>query len=189
MHELACFLSPLVVDVVLFVTKQRQVLFVLTVEVPQIQLFVVVGFRFLGMWVYIDQPLRSPWSCKGRYQLLSGAYGGRGRIPHISFAQSRAVRTWTQDFISTSSLYLAGTRPDGHAPVNGGFWKNFSYYPRGDCARAVRTWKSGHYFLVLSLVGLFLRNAWLDSGYMYLTLHTSFFSSSLHIQLHAYHTA
>ena len=31
----------------------------------------------------------------------------------------------------------------------------------GDCARAVRSWKSGHYWL------LFLRNTWLDSGYRF----------------------
>ena len=46
MYELACFLSPLVVDVVLPATLQRQalaVLFVLTVEVPQIQFFAVLG--------------------------------------------------------------------------------------------------------------------------------------------------
>ena len=39
---------------------------------------------------------------------------------------------------------------------------------RGDYARAVRTWKSGHYFQGPSLAGLFLRNSWFDSGYMYL---------------------
>ena len=76
-----------VVDVVLPVTMQRQalaVLFVLTVEVPQIQFFDVVGFRFLGMWVYIDKSLLCQWSCKGRFQLLSVCYENLGKFPRIS---------------------------------------------------------------------------------------------------------
>ena len=40
--------------------------------------------------------------------------------------------------------------------------------PSGDCGRAVRTMTSGHYFVVPSLAVLLLRNAWLDSGYMFL---------------------
>ena len=72
----------------------------------------------------------------------------------------------TLDFISTSSLQLAGTWPGVHAPFYGGFRRNFRCYLRGDCARAVRTWKSGHDFHVPSLAGLFVSNAWHDSGYM-----------------------
>ena len=48
-YELKCFLSSLVIDVVLPVLMQRQalaVLFVRTVEVPQFQFFDVVGFQF-----------------------------------------------------------------------------------------------------------------------------------------------
>ena len=100
-YELACVLSPLVVDVVLPVLVQRQALavpFVLTVEVPQIQFFDVVGVRFLHMWVHIDQSLMCPWSCRGRYRLLSSVSRGRGRIPHISNARSRAIRTWILGF-------------------------------------------------------------------------------------------
>ena len=50
-HELACFSSSLVVDVVFFD---------------------VVGFQFLGMWVHIDHVLMCKWSCRGRYHLLTG---------------------------------------------------------------------------------------------------------------------
>ena len=53
-YELACFLSPLVVDV-LPVIMQRQALAVLcrfSMEVPQLQFFDVVGFQFWDMVVH-----------------------------------------------------------------------------------------------------------------------------------------
>ena len=123
------------------------------VEVPQIQFFDVVGFQFLCIWVYIDKSLMSQWSCKGRFQLSTGAveeFHGflRAvlRYPHLD-----------PGHCFHEPLYLAGTCPGVHASVYGCFWKNVTQCLGHGCARAVRTWKPGHYILVplyLALVAL-----------------------------------
>ena len=113
------------------------------------------------------------WSCRGRFPLLSGCL----RRPwNNSTHFPRDAGLWT--ISSTSSSYLAATGvptkplvPCGRlfgVSVFGCMWKNFSQCLREGGAHAVRNWKSGHYFYVLSLAVLFLRNAWLYSGYMYL---------------------
>ena len=110
-YELTCFLSPFVVDVVLTVTMQRQalaVLFVLTEEVPQVQFFDDVGFRFLGMWVYIDKSSMCPWSCKGRCHLLSGASKVVGEF-HTFLTRALALFAlgpWTL-FLRARCIWLA----------------------------------------------------------------------------------
>ena len=57
---------------------------------------------------------------------VRGAYGGRGRIPHISYARSRAIRTSILDCVSTCSLYLAGNRPQCLCVSLRWLWKKFS---------------------------------------------------------------
>ena len=37
----------------------------MTVEVPQFQFLAGCGFRFLGVWVYIDESMMYLWSCSG----------------------------------------------------------------------------------------------------------------------------
>ena len=74
------------------------------------------------------------------------------------------IRTWTLDIIPSSSLFLAGHSAQcfrASLRLLLEECQSLDVY-----ARAVRTWKSGHYFYVPSLAGLLLRNAWLDSGYM-----------------------
>ena len=115
MHELACFLSPFVIDVVLPVTMQRQalaVLFVLTVEVSQGQF----GFRFLE-WVRIDKSLLCQWSCKGRFQLLSVCYENLGRIPRIS------TRSLALSALGPWTLLVRSFVSGRHASVCSCFWQ------------------------------------------------------------------
>ena len=104
----------------------------------------------------------SSWTC-GCTMTSRGC--ARGPWKNSTYFLRAVLRCSPLDFISTSSLHLAGTRPCVHAPVYGGFWMNFRYSLRDVCARAVRTWKSEHFFCVPSLVDFFLR---LDSGYMFL---------------------
>ena len=102
-YELACFVSPLVVDVVLPVTLQRQalaVLFVLTVEVPQIQFFDVVGFRFLGICVHIDKSLMC--QCVKAGSTAFSVSTSTVEEFHGFLRAARAIRTWTLDITSTN---------------------------------------------------------------------------------------
>ena len=85
----------------------------------------------------------------------------------LPYAQSRAIRSWTLDIVSMSSclwraLVLVFTRQSTVA-----FEEFLCSFLRYDCARAVRTWKSGHHFLVPSFLAgtLFaqcLARQWID---------------------------
>ena len=108
-YELACFLSPLVVDVVLPVLMQRQALAVLVscsggATDPATSWGSSLGLVVAG---------------KGRFPPLSRCLGGCGRIPHISYAQSRRERwcsrvsfRWLpEEFQLLSSCCLRLSRP------------------------------------------------------------------------------
>ena len=164
MCELACFLSTLVVDVVLPVTLQRQalaVLFVLAVEVPQIQFFDVVGFRFLGMCVHIDKSLMCQWSCKagslstGAAEEFHGILRAVSRYPHLD-----------PGHYFYEPLYLAGTCPGVLASVYGCFWKNVTQYLR--CERFAHGNLDTAFSSSRIWWYVFLRNTWFVRGYMFL---------------------
>ena len=177
MYELACFLSSLMVDV-FPVTMQRQalaVLFVLTVEVPQIQFFDVVGFWFLGMWVYIDKSLMCQGSCKGRFQLLSVCYGGRGRILRIP------TRSLALSALGPCTLLLRTFVLGRHLPR----------CPRASLrlvleeCHSVRHGCAGPFALEIwtplshpaASVVLLLRISWFDSGCMFLSFLVGFWTN------------
>ena len=106
-------LVSLVVDVVLPVTIQRQalaVLFLLTVEVPQIQFFDVVGCRFLDMWVYIDKSLMCPWSCRAGSNCFQVSWWD---VEECHILPTRGVALYVPD---PWTLYLRALVPGEHLP-------------------------------------------------------------------------
>ena len=155
MYDLACFLSPLVVDVVLPVTIQPQalaVLFVLTVEVPQIQFFDVVGFWFLGMWVYTDESLMCQWSCKAGSNCFQFAATGAAEEFHGFLRAVSRYPHLDPVLYFYEPLYLAITCPGVHASVYGCFWKNVTLFVT----------------VAPEPFALVLRNTWFDSRNMFL---------------------
>ena len=74
-YELACFLSTLVVDVVppcAHSATSSCAPIQLTVEVPQIQFFDVVGFTVFGLCLCNDKSVDVLVVKQGRFPLLSG---------------------------------------------------------------------------------------------------------------------
>ena len=61
--------------------------------------------------------------------------------PHISYVQCSRYSHLDSGLFSTSSLYMAGTRPGVLSSVYFCFQKNFINCLRDGCARAVCTWE------------------------------------------------
>ena len=101
------------------------------------------------------------WSCRSRFPPLSDLpTEARRRVPHIS---------WSLDLTSTSSLSLASSCPGVCASVYGRFWKNFTcvYFTIAPEPFAHGNLDTTSSFPRIWAV-LCLRNASLDSGYMFL---------------------
>ena len=106
--ELACFLSPLMVDVAVLVQFPRGFLSLwscsdkflqswdrISVKVPQIR-FIDFPVVNRDRYVPLTRLLMCPWSCRGRFRLLSGCLRRPWKnSTYFLCVRARAIRTWT----------------------------------------------------------------------------------------------